>query len=230
MMYISPKAKNNLNGRCPMAEKNTSLADQAYETIKNNILNLTYPPGMPLTEAFLTKELGMSRSPVRTAIQMLQAEGLIVSDYYKSMTVKEITDQDINEIYQLRELLEGAAFRLIFTSGRNEEYSYRIEEKIVRMCAVASDVYEWEIADTAMHMEIISIFENERINRIYENNLSELIRIGQYSIKNGMRIPKTNENLKEMIKYMRSGNYEKAYEILKADHFGIGKNSALKGM
>ena len=97
------------------------------------------------------------------------------------------------------------------------------------MCAVASDVYEWEIADTAMHMEIISIFENERINRIYENNLSELIRIGQYSIKNGMRIPKTNENLKEMIKYMRSGNYEKAYEILKADHFGIGKNSALKG-
>lgn len=229
MMYISPKAKNNLNGRCPMAEKNTSLADQAYETIKNNILNLTYPPGMPLTEAFLTKELGMSRSPVRTAIQMLQAEGLIVSDYYKSMTVKEITDQDINEIYQLRELLEGAAFRLIFTSGRNEEYSYRIEEKIVRMCAVAFDVYEWEIADTAMHMEIISIFENERINRIYENNLSELIRIGQYSIKNGMRIPKTNENLKEMIKYMRSGNYEKAYEILKADHFGIGKNSALKG-
>ena len=212
-----------------MAEKNTSLADQAYETIKNNILNLTYPPGMPLTEAFLTKELGMSRSPVRTAIQMLQAEGLIVSDYYKSMTVKEITDQDINEIYQLRELLEGAAFRLIFTSGCNEEYSYRIEEKIVRMCAVASDVYEWEIADTAMHMEIISIFENERINRIYENNLSELIRIGQYSIKNGMRIPKTNENLKKMIKYMRSGNYEKAYEILKADHFGIGKNSALKG-
>ena len=55
MMYISPKVKNNLNGRCPMAEKNTSLADQAYETIKNNILNLTYPSGMPLTEAFLTK-------------------------------------------------------------------------------------------------------------------------------------------------------------------------------
>ncbi len=53
------------------------------------------------------------------------------------MTVKEITDKDINEIYQLRELLEGAAFRQIFTSGRYEEYSYRIEEKVVRMCAAA---------------------------------------------------------------------------------------------
>ena len=74
---------------------------------------------------------------------------LTFSDYYKSMTVKEITEKDINEIYQLRELLEGPAFHLIFTSGRYEEYSYRIEEKIVRMCAVAGDLYEWEIADTA---------------------------------------------------------------------------------
>ena len=215
-------------GESDMAEKSPSLATQAYETIKENIMNLTYPPGMVLTEAMLTKELGMSRSPVRTAIQMLQVEGLIVSDYYKSMTVKEITEKDINEIYQLRELLEGPAFRLIFTSGRYEEYSYRIEEKIVRMCAVAGDLYEWEIADTAMHMEIISILDNERINRIYENNLSELIRIGQYSIRNGMRIPKTNENLKKMVAYMRKGDYEKAFEILKNDHFGTGRNTALK--
>ena len=71
-----------------MAAKNTSLAIQAYEKIKQNIVNLTYPPGMSLTESFLTQELSMSRSPVRTAIQMLQTEGLIVSDFYKSMTVK----------------------------------------------------------------------------------------------------------------------------------------------
>ena len=169
-----------------------------------------------------------SPSLATQAIQMLQVEGLIVSDYYKSMTVKEITDKDINEIYQLRELLEGAAFRQIFTSGRYEEYSYRIEEKVVRMCAAAGDLYEWEIADTAMHMEIISIFDNDRINRIYENNLSELIRIGQYSIRNGMKIPRTNDNLKKMISYMRKGNYEKAFEILKNDHFGTGRNTALK--
>lgn len=212
-----------------MAPKNSSLADQAYEGIKSKILNLTYPPGMQLTEAFLTSELGMSRSPVRTAIQMLQSEGLIVSNYYKSMTVKEITDKDILEIYQLRELLEGKAFEQIFTSGRYDEYSYRIEEKVVRMCACANDLFEWEVADTAMHMEIISILDNDRINKIYENNLSELIRIGQYSVKNGMHIPKTNDNLKKMVKYMRKGDYEKAKEILYADHFGTGKNSALKG-
>lgn len=212
-----------------MGEKPASLADQAYETIKTNILNLTYPPGMPLTEARLTKELGMSRSPVRAAIQQLQAEGLIVTDYYKSMTVKEITDKDINEIYQLRELLESEAFRLIFSSSRHEEYSYRIEEKVVRMCASAGDIYQWELADTAFHLEIISIFENERINKIYESNSSELIRMGQYSIKNGMVISKTNDNLKKMVQFMRKGNFEKSFAILKADHFGTGRTSALKG-
>ena len=101
-----------------MTDKSTSLADQAYEKIKENILNLTWPPGMPLTEARLTDELGMSRSPIRSAIHRLQVEGLITTDYYRSMTVSEITDKDIHEIYQLRELLEGEAFKLIFTSGK----------------------------------------------------------------------------------------------------------------
>lgn len=211
-----------------MSGKKQSLADQAYETIKANILNLTYAPGMPLTEAMLTQELGMSRNPVRTAISMLQSEGLIVSDYYKSMTIKDITDKDIQEIYQLRELLEGAAFRLIFDTGKAEEYSYRIEEKVVHMCAVAGNAFEWELADTDMHLEIIRIFDNDRITRFYKSNLSEAIRIGLYSVKNGMRIESTNANLKKMISYMRENNYEKAFQILKDDHFTIGKYRALQ--
>lgn len=211
-----------------MSEKSPSLADQAYEKIKQNIMNLTYPPGMPLTEAMLTRELGMSRSPIRSAVKMLQTEGLIESDYYRSITVKDITRQDIEEIYQLRELLETYAFRQIFALGKHLEYSYRIEEKVVRMCAAAGDVYKWEIADTDMHMEIIHALQNSRINKVYENTLSELIRIGQCSVKNGMRIPKTNENLKKMVQYMREGDYERSFAILKADHFEIGKDSALK--
>ena len=109
-----------------MAEKSPSLATQAYHTIKENILNLTYPPGMVLTEAMLTKELEMSRSPVRTAIQMLQVEGLIVSDYYKSMTVKEITDKDIQE--------ETAVVTYQLDVTENEEYTF---EKII---AYSSDL------------------------------------------------------------------------------------------
>lgn len=207
--------------------RKTSLADQAYEKIKTNIINLTYPPGMPLTEALLTETLGMSRNPIRTALKMLESEGLIISDYYKSMIVKEITEKDIREIYQLRELFEGEAFQKIFDSGRAQEYSYRIEEKVIRMCAAANDMYDWTIADAKMHLEIVSIFDNDRINKFYESSLSDLIRMGLCSVKNGMEIAATNENLKKMVDYMRANNYEHAFAILKNDHFVVGRNSAM---
>lgn len=212
-----------------MAKKTISLADKAYEIIKTNIINLTYPPGMPLTESMLSEELNMSRNPIRAAIRTLQSEGLIVSDYHKSMTVKEITDKDVRDIYQLRELLEGIAFRKIFEDGKAEEYSYRIEEKVIRMCAAENNPYQWELADANMHMEIIRIFENARINRIYETNLAELVRMGLYSVKNGMEIHKTDENLKEMVQHMRSNDYIHAFAILQRDHFHTGKDSALEG-
>ena len=97
------------------------------------------------------------------------------------------------------------------------------------MCACSDNNYDWELADTDMHMEIVSILNNERINKIYENNLSELIRIGQYSVKNGMEIKHTNDDAKKMVEFIRNGDYENAYEILRSEHFGTGKSSALKG-
>ena len=145
----------------------------------------------------------------------------------KSMKVKDITEKDINEIYEFREILETEAFRRIFELGKAEEYSYRIEEKVVRMCAAAGDNYEWEIADTNMHLEIISIFDNERITHAYQSNLAECIRMGVSSVRHGMEIRKTNQNLKKMVDYMRKNDYKNAFEILKADHFGTGKSSAL---
>lgn len=211
-----------------MATKTKSLSDQAYEIIKDKILNLTYAPGMHLTEAMLTQELNMSRSPIRTALKQLQIDGLIVTDHYKSLYVKEITDQDIHEIYQLRELIEAAAFRYIFDSNMQIEFSYQLEEKIVRMCAVSNDPYEWELADTQMHMTIVGALNNSRITKVYENTLDELIRIGQFSVKYGMRIEETNRNLKKLVSYMRENDYENAFAILKNDHFTIGKESALK--
>ena len=48
-----------------------------------------------------------------------------------------------------------------------------------------------------------------------------------YSLKNGMRIVPTNENLKKMVKYMRKNDYERAFAILKKDHFMQGKDSAM---
>ena len=197
-----------------MAEK-ISLADQAYHTMKERILNLTYPPGMQLTETMLAEELNMSRNPIRTALKTLHAEGLVVRDYYKSIIVKEITDKDIEEIYQLRELLEGAAFREIFTSGRADEFptgSRSVSFGCVRVPGI-STTGNWRTPRCTWRLSAYLTMSGSIVS-----TKCTLTRSSAWGcIPSGMvfNISRANENLKKMIRYMRSDQYEKAYEILR---------------
>jgi len=204
-----------------------SLMDLAYETIKRRIVNLTYPPGSALTEAGLADELQTSRMPVRLAIRRLENEGWLIADFRRKTRVKGITRKDVLEIYQLRTLLEGNALKLIFDLQKTWEYSHRIEEKVVRMKAAQQDLYEWERADTEMHMEIVSVYENERINRIYRSNQDELIRIGLMSGKSERHVQEIIDGLYQFVEAVRENRFPEAMEILRRDHLEAGQDLAL---
>lgn len=203
-------------------DENNSLTDEAYHIIKRRIINTTYAPNTFLTEASLSLELNMSRMPIRMAVKRLQHEGWLLSGFRKKIKVKDVTKKDVLEIYQLRQLLEVNAMKLIFEMDKTWEYSHRIEEKVVRMKAVQFDRFEWELADTRMHIEIVSIFDNSRITKIYENNQEELIRIGMLSNKPLVHVNKILDNLYIMTEFIRSKDYENAIAILRADHLEEG--------
>jgi DNA-binding GntR family transcriptional regulator len=203
-------------------EEVISLADEAYHIIKKRIIEATYPPNSFLTEASLSEDLQMSRMPVRTAVKRLQNEGWLFGGFRKKIKVRGITRKDVEEIYQLRKLVEESAMKLIFETGKTWEYSYRIEEKVVRMRAVQFDPYEWEYADTEMHIEIVSVFDNSRIDRIYRNNQEELVRIGMVSKKPPVHVQKINDNLYVMTEAIREKDFDKAMEILRKDHIESG--------
>ncbi|HWI52139.1 MAG TPA: GntR family transcriptional regulator [Symbiobacteriaceae bacterium] len=204
-----------------------SLTDLAYETIKKRIVNLTYPPGSALTEASLAEQLQTSRMPVRMAIRRLENEGWLIADFRRKTRVKSITRKDVLEIYQLRTLLEGNALKMIFDLEKTWEYSHRIEEKVVRMKAAQPDLYEWERADTEMHMEIVSVYENERINRIYRSNQDELIRIGLMSGKSERHVQGIIQGLYQFVEAVRENRFPEAMEILRRDHLEAGQDLAL---
>lgn len=208
-------------------ENSQSLMDLAYDNIKKNIINLTYPPGSFLTEARLAKELETSRMPVRMAIRRLENEGWLIADFRRKIRVKDITRKDVIEIYQLRNLLEGNALKAIFELNKTWEYSHRIEEKIVRIKAAQKDPYEWELADTEMHMEIVSIYENHRINRIYRSNQNELIRIGLMSEKKELHVHEIIEGLYRFVQAVREVRFNEAVDILRKDHLEAGQEMAL---
>ncbi|HYG59709.1 MAG TPA: GntR family transcriptional regulator, partial [Symbiobacteriaceae bacterium] len=175
----------------------------------------------------LAEELRTSRMPVRMAVRRLENEGWLIAEFRRKTRVKPITRKDVLEIYQLRSLLEGNALQMIFDLNKTWEYSHRIEGKVVRIKAAQTDLYEWERADTEMHMEIVRIYENERINRIYRSNQDELIRIGLLSGKTTTHVQETIAGLYRFVEAVREQRLPEAMEILRRDHLEAGRDLAL---
>jgi len=88
-----------------------SPADLAYARIKGAILNLTYKPGQRLSESMLSSELGLGRSPIRTALTRLEGEGWIRVQPQSGTFVSSPTADEVAEMAELREVLEAHAAR-----------------------------------------------------------------------------------------------------------------------
>lgn len=89
-------------------DRPAGLADRVYHQLRDSIGNHQIRPGERLQEVNLAAQLAVSRTPVREALARLESEGMIVVEG-RGFVVPELTDIDIEEIYQLRFLLEPAA-------------------------------------------------------------------------------------------------------------------------
>lgn len=88
--------------------KSTSLADQVFDKLENDIIQGVYPKGEILTELKLVEQLGVSRTPIREALRRLEQERLI-ADTGKGSLVLGITEDDLLDIMNIRERIEGLA-------------------------------------------------------------------------------------------------------------------------
>lgn len=87
----------------------SNLANEAYSTLKESIMNNEFKPGDCLSENALAQALGMSRTPIREAIKVLSSEGLLEIHNGIGAFVKHITLKEIHDIFEVRSALECAA-------------------------------------------------------------------------------------------------------------------------
>jgi DNA-binding GntR family transcriptional regulator len=99
--------------------RNASVA--ATELIREAIIDGTLEPGRRLKEEELARELGISRTPIREALLMLQAEGLVDAIPNRGAMVRVHSAEDLEDLYQLRALLEGYAARRAGTRISDEQ-------------------------------------------------------------------------------------------------------------
>lgn len=88
--------------------KSTSLADQVFDKLENDIIQGIYPKGEILTELKLVEQLGVSRTPIREALRRLEQERLI-ADAGKGSIVLGITEDDLLDIMNIRQRVEALA-------------------------------------------------------------------------------------------------------------------------
>lgn len=105
----------------PQIEQRVSLRDRVYEVLKDRIVNGQFPSGHQLIANQLSEQLGVSRTPIREALQRLQVEGLVVSSDNGISAVAEVTHAKIEAATEIRELLEVFACRSAATSATREQ-------------------------------------------------------------------------------------------------------------
>jgi DNA-binding GntR family transcriptional regulator len=155
-----------------------SLKDQAYIAIKDAILGLKLEPGMPLVEKDLARHLGISRTPVRDALQELEREGFVTRMSFKGTYVTEVTMNDMTEIFQLRAVLEGLAARVaapLFTPSELE----RIAEHLTAAEAALAEGNLTLCSECGqrLHAAIIDKADNQRLTFIIHNLDDHLRRL-----------------------------------------------------
>ncbi len=98
-----------------------TLTDRAYYELRNGILNGEFSPGTFLREEEAAARLGVSRTPVRTALKMLLSEGFLVQGRDRRLQVAHISLSELSETFEARRAVEGAIAALACRKGDDEE-------------------------------------------------------------------------------------------------------------
>ena len=114
----TPKIEANLVQPLP---KNSSLANMAYESIREAIITGRIKPGKRIGQVELARQLGVSERTVREALARLVAKGLAIHEPFKGVRVAVLPLDELREVYVMRALLEGHAMELAAASMSAEE-------------------------------------------------------------------------------------------------------------
>lgn len=148
--------------------KYPNLTELAYLHIKRSILEGTLSEGTRLTEENLAAQLGISKSPVREALNRLESDGLLTIEPRRGAYVRRFSLQEACEFYELRELLEVHAIGLAkITSEFLDELEANIEQ--MKRDLMQRNTIAYVEADIQFHNLIAAASGNSELRRMIEN-------------------------------------------------------------
>lgn len=140
------------------------LVDEAANALRKLIVEARIKPGERLFQEKLAEMLGISRTPIREALQLLEREGLVRSLGRQGVVVTQLSSKDVEETYDVREVLDGLAARLAADRISDTEL-VDLRKSLDRMaaCAEKGDRRRWLEANQLFHDIIVQVAQNERL-------------------------------------------------------------------
>ncbi|UCF95797.1 MAG: GntR family transcriptional regulator [Spirochaetaceae bacterium] len=156
--------------------KRENLSSKVYAVLKQMIANSRFKPGARINVEKITKELGVSRTPVWEAIRRLEQEGLVMNSPNKGVFMNTLTPEEALDLYAVREVLEGMAARLA---------AEKIDEKVLAKLEKSLQKQKKIIANEDLVAYSQEDFDFHAL--IYEASGNPVLRELLQNIKNKMR-------------------------------------------
>lgn len=155
------------------------LKQKAYEIIREKLLSLEFQPGSRIREDLLSQEIDMSRTPVREALNQLASEGLVTNIPRRGIYFIDLSKDEINNLFDIREPLAVLAVETCIDKIDNEGLN-RLDN-ILGKYRKALDVEDYESfskLDCVFHKEIANITGNRKLIE-FTASIEDMMRIAR---------------------------------------------------
>jgi len=198
-----------------------AIADLIRQGIREKVLT----PGAPLIQEDLAQKFGVSRSPVREALRILAAEGLVVFQLGEGATVRRLSKSDLEEIYDLRLALEPLIARWVVAEARGRDIAAL--EALVQSMAKAHESDEWIRRNYEFHCTLYHLTARPRTESILTGLLSAVQPYSEENISQlGGRTQADSEHV-DMIAAIQNGDHERLSALI-VEHIAAAKERLTK--
>lgn len=195
-------------------EKNKSMREKVYDTLKQMIIDGVIKPGERIIETEYSNKFQISRTPIREAIRMLELEGLVESQTTGGVIVKTLTREEISEIYKIRIALESLIIEEIIKKINNQDIKKL--EKVLKNTKKAFEVKDIEKVFslfTKFNQILYDIASLPKVTGMINNINLYLKRFRKLSIDNPSRKEEAFEDHVQILEAIKNKELSTAISI-----------------
>jgi GntR family transcriptional regulator of gluconate operon len=203
-----------------MVIQKEALKEKVANHLRTQILLGRYPKGHHLSESQLSKDLSVSRGPIREAILMLESEGLTETPGNGRTLVKGYGKQDVVDLFQMRLMLESQAIRSLIEKGKHldladlQDAQYLMETSASKSETIRMDIeFHYRVVKSAQNRTLLQMW------LLIKGLTSALIEI---TTGNYRDIDFVVQSHADLLRAILEGNIEQAIRLLEA-HLKIGQ-------